>query len=301
MTKLILMNTILNTLRNNLCKFSGEDYFIISKCSNKIQLYFSLIGLLVLLILLCSFASALYFTEQLFHNKITDIGVGIVWGYIVTNMYVLLLYTITPRILPIRVRKNEKYITKSITLNASIIYRIFIVILLAIIIAQPLNVLILNPNSTALAFDIKQLLASSPLAISITIIVIGVFLLPIYLKYSIRKLGEFYEKKAEIEKGIITDDYKDFKREYKKILENKIINYNKSVWENLMPYLTKLERVNPIAYQKYLTEIKNELVPEKIEKYEYWADPPYRTIHKRNNKNILSEQDLLNHIYPEAD
>lgn len=301
MTKLILMNTILNTLRNSLCKFSGEDYFIISKCSNKIQLYFSLIGLLVLFILLCSFASALYFTEQLFHNKLADIGVGIIWGYIVTNMYVLLLYTISPTLLPVKTRKKQTVKTKQFEFSLSMVLRIFIVVLLAIIIAQPLNVFFLKPNSTTLAFDIKHLLATNPLATLITLIVVAIFLLPIYLKYSIRKLEGFYKEKEEIEKRIITDDYKEFKREYKHLLESKISNYNKNVWENLMPFLTKLEQLNPIAYQKHFAEIKSELVNEKIEKYEYWADPPYRTIHKSKTKNVLSEQDLLNHIYSEAD
>lgn len=295
------MSSLLKAIRNRLCKFSGEDYSIISKCSNKIQVFFSLIGLLVLIILMCSFASALYFTEQLFHSWILDIGVGIVWGYIVANMYVLLLYTISPTLLPTKIRKKQETKTNQFELSFSMGLRIFIVVLLAVIIAQPLNVFILKPNSTALAFDIKYLLATNPLATLITIAVVAIFLLPVYLKYSIRKLGEFYEEKEKIEKRIITDNYKDFKREYKYLLESNVTNYNKSVWENLMYYLTKLERVNPIAYQKHFTEIKNELVPEKIEKYEYWANPPFRTIHKSKTKNVLSEQDLLNHIYPEAD
>jgi hypothetical protein len=179
--------------------------------------------------------------------------------------------------------------------------RVFIVVLLAVIIAQPLNVLILKPNSTALAFDIKHLLTTNPLATIITIAVIAIFLFPVYLKYNIRKLGEFYEQKAEIKKRIIGDDYNDFKKEYKRIIENNISNYNKSVWENLIPYLNKLEKINPIAYQEHLIEIKNELINEKIEKYEYWENPPFRTILISKTKTVLSEQDLLNHIYPEAD
>lgn len=295
------MSSILKAVRNRLCKLSGEDYAIISKCRNKIQVYFSLIGLLVLVILLCSFASALYFTENLFHTVIADIAVGIVWGYIVTNMYVLLLYTITPRFLPMRVRKKDKYIDKSVTLNFSFVYRVYIVILLAIIIAQPLNVFLLKPDSTALAFDIKYLLATNPWATLITIVVVVIFLLPICFKYRIRKLGGFYEEKEKTEKQIITDDYNDFKKEYKYLLEKNITNYNKFVWENLMPFLTKLEQLNPIAYQKYFAEISNELVPERIEKFEYWADPPFRTIPKSKTKNVFSEQDLLNHIYSETD
>ncbi|MCO6464115.1 MAG: DUF4407 domain-containing protein [Saprospiraceae bacterium] len=295
------MSSLLKAIRNRLCKLSGEDYFIISKCSNKIQVIFSLIGLLVLVILLCSFASALYFTEHLFHSLIADIGVGLVWGYIVTNMYVLLLYTISPTLLPTKIRKKQEVKTNRFQLTFSMELRIFIVVLLAVIIAQPLNVFVLKPNSTALAFDIKHLLATNPLATLMTLTVVAIFLLPVYLKYSIRKLGEFYVEKEKIEKRIITDDYKDFKKEYRHLLENNITNYNKSVWKNLMPLLTKLEGINPVAYQKYFNEISSELVPENIEKYEYWADPPFRTIPKSKTKNVLSEQDLLNHIYPEID
>lgn len=295
------MSSLLKNIRNSLCKLSGEDYTIISECTGKIQFYFSAIGFLVLLILLFSFASALYFTEQLFHSFIADIGVGLVWGYIVTNMYVLLLYTISPRILPIRLRTKDKYINKSTLFNFSMGYRIFVVILLAIIIAQPLNVMILNPDSNAFAYDIKYLFDTNPFASFITLVVIAIFLLPIYLKYSIRNFGKFYEKKAEIEKRIIEDDYKDFKTKYAILLESNILRYNKHVWENLSPFLEKLKKVNPSAYQKHFEEINGELVNEKIKKYEYWSDPPFRTIHKTEIKNILSEQDLLNFIYPEAD
>lgn len=295
------MNPILNAIRNRLCKFSGEDYTIIQKCGNKVQLYFSLIGLLVLVILLCSFASALYFTDHLFHNIIADIGVGIVWGYIITNMYVLLLYTISPTLLPTKERKKQKKKTYPFKLSYSMGIRIFIVLLLAIIIAQPLNVLILKPDSTTFALDIKELLATNPLATIITLVVVGIFLFPVYLKYTIRKLGEFYEKKAEIKKRIIEDDYRDFKKEYRQIIESNISNYNKSVWRNLIPFLNKLEKTNPVSYQIHFAEIEKELAIEKIEKYEYWANPPYRTIHKSRTKNTLSEQDLLNHIYPETD
>lgn len=295
------MNSIRNYVRIRLCKLSGEDYAIISVCSNKIQNYYSIIGFLVLIILLFSFASALYFTEQLFHNVIADIGIGLVWGYIVTNMYVLLLYTISPTLLPIKVRQYQVVKTKQFEFSFSMSLRIFIVILLAVIIAQPLNVLILKPNSTALAFDIKYLLATNPSAILISLVVIAVFLLPIYLKYSIRNFGKFYEKKSEIEKLLIEDDYKEFKNKYSILLERNLSEYNKSVWNNLLPYLSKLEQINPTNYQKYLEEIKRELISEKIEKYEYWANPPFRTIHKSKPNNSLSEQDLLDFIYPKAD
>ncbi|QLH47761.1 MAG: hypothetical protein HWD58_20420 [Bacteroidota bacterium] len=96
--------------------------------------------------------------------------------------------------------KNKEVKTNQFQLSFSMGLRIFIVILLAVIIAQPLNVSILKPNSTTLAFDIKDLLSSNPLATIITLAVVAVFLLPVYLKYNIRKLGEFYEKKQKLRK-----------------------------------------------------------------------------------------------------
>ena len=69
-----------------------------------------------------------------------------------------------------------------------------------------------------------------------------------------------------------------------------------------MPFLTKLELVNKEKYNDLLSEIKVELnykdsFHEVIEKHEYWADPPYRTIPKKNLKFASSEADFLTHIY----
>src|SRR5690606_22239627 len=108
-----------------------------------------------------SFASALYFSEELFHNILADIGVGIIWGYIITNMYVLLLYTISPTLLPTKERKKQKEKTYPFKLSFSMGIRIFIVLLLAIIIAQPLNVLVLKLDSGKLASEIDLFLDSN--------------------------------------------------------------------------------------------------------------------------------------------
>jgi len=295
------MNSNLESIKNRLCKLSGEDYTIISRCSDKIQFYFSAIGSLVLVILLCSFVSALYFTDHLFNSIIADIAVGLVWGFIVTNMYVLLLYTISPVLLPIRIRKKQETKTAKFQFSFSLSLRIFIVTLLAIIIAQPLNVLLFIPQTTTFAFDVKQLLSTNPLAIVNTLLVVGIFLLPIYLKYSIRRLGEFYEFKADIEKRIIAEGYKEFKGIYSQLVERKIVECNQSVWGNLTPHLANLEKNNSFSYQKHFVEISNELIPEKVDKYEYWADPPFRTVLKSKSKRIYSEKELLSHIYFEED
>ena len=295
------MRSLLKRARNNLCKLSGEDYSLIRDCNEKIQFYFTLIGFFVFLILLFCFLSALSFTEHLFHNIIADIGIGIIWGFIVTNLYVLILYTITPILLPVKDKKKGKQLSITYEFNLSMFFRILLVILLSTITAQPLIILILKPDSATFAYDIKYLMSHNPLAWLITVLVIVTFLLPIYLKYTIRNLGEFYEKKANVQKRIISDDYKEFLNIYSNLIEANLRKYNKNVKENLMPYKAKLEIVNPEKYRLYTDEINKEIWDTKIEKFEYWENPPYRTINKSLQKNILTEQEFLNSIYPEID
>jgi hypothetical protein len=287
-------------IRDRLCKFSGEDFSIIKKCDLNIQFYFSLIGCFVLAILICCFISAYLFTDSLFHNPIQDIGIAVIWGFIVTNLYVLLLYTISPAILPISIKNNNNLkVFKSIdtSINVSFFLRIILLIILAIIIAQPLNVALLsNPNDTY-AGTIKELLSTNKLAWFITALVAIIFLLPVYWKYSIRNLGGFYDVKATIEKQFIEDDYKEFKKDYKRILEYNNSVIRKKTLNNIMPFQNKLEIINKIKYNYLFSEIAKELQNEDMEKYEYWSDHPYRTIKKNNRTSALTEHDFLTDIY----
>jgi hypothetical protein len=47
----------------------------------------------------------------------------------------------------------------------------------------------------------------------------------------------------------------------------------------------------------HIEEVENELINEKIEKYEYWIDPPFRTI--RPNVIVVknNEKEFLDFIY----
>ena len=281
-------------LRDNLWIFSGEDLSIIRECDLKIQNRFSGIGIFVLIVLISCFISAYLFTDNLFHNPIQDFGIAIIWGFIVTNLYVLLLYTIAPTLLPI----NEKNTAVKLNLiNASLIIRILLLIILAIIVAQPFNVAIIDSSSTAYAKSIKTLLSENPIAWINTLIVSLLFLLPVYWKYSIRNMGGFYEIKAAIEKRIIEEDYREFKVIYKSILENKISTYNKKARGNTIEFLNKLNIVNKEKYDNLIKEFEIELEDEVINKYEYWADPPYRTIKKSSIRSAFSEEDFINDNY----
>lgn len=239
----------------------------------------------------------MYFTEHLFHNQLLDVGVGLIWGYIVTNLYVLLLYTISPVLIPTR-KSIYSPKTRELNFNISLILRLMLIILLAIITAQPLNIFLFAPDTIAFARDIKALLTNNPLAWLVTLSVTSIFLIPIHLKYIIRKSSDFYDRKAYIEKLIVDEEYNELRSKYKQTLQHNISTYNKNTWIALEPLLNQLNKIDPISYKKHLEEIYRELMDERIEKYEYWADAPYRTKNKAAKQTPFTEKELLNFIYP---
>ncbi len=221
-----------------------------------------------------------------------------------------MLYTISPAILPISIKRkknisNTEIINSSAVetpFNFSFIFRISLILLLAIIIIQPFNVLFFSPSfeqSNFYAKEIRNILSNYPFAWIINLIGCTLFLVPIHWKYIIRNKGNFYEIKQVIENKIVQKNYEEFKLDYVQIFENKIKEYNKSSWSRLIPYLNKLEKINKLEYSKYFDKIKLELINENITKYEYWADHPFRTVSKNTARNLNSEQDFLNHIYTE--
>lgn len=146
------MNKSLNQIRLFLCTCSGEDDFVIRKCSKRIQLRFALIGFFVLLIFFGCFLSATTFTYSLFQG-ITwiSLAMGVIWGSVIVNIYLLLLYTISPKLLPVAFKNlrgqtvdNDEKLKEDKFLTTSMLGRLGFMTLLAIIIAQPLNVLIIS-------------------------------------------------------------------------------------------------------------------------------------------------------------
>lgn len=146
------MNKAVNEIRLFLFTCSGEDNYILKRCSAKIQRRFALLGFFVLLIFIGCFFSATFFIISLFDGaKWVSFPMGIIWGTVIVNMYLLLLHTISPAIIPLSSKKKKRKNTdenlspnenKFFTLSMNL--RIGFMMLLAVIIAQPLNVFIFS-------------------------------------------------------------------------------------------------------------------------------------------------------------
>ncbi|OXB13890.1 DUF4407 domain-containing protein [Flavobacterium reichenbachii] len=150
------MNKAVNEIRLFLFTCSGEDNYILKRCSAKIQRRFALLGFFVFLIFIGCFFSATFFIISLFDGaKWVSFPMGIIWGTVIVNMYLLLLHTISPAIIPLSSKRkknknsnvnsdSKQNESKFLTLSMNL--RIGFMMLLAVIIAQPLNVFMFSSS-----------------------------------------------------------------------------------------------------------------------------------------------------------
>jgi len=358
------MNQAIDSVRLFFCFFSGEDDFIIRKCNFRIQIYFAFIGFFVIMLFVGCWASATLFMSHLFDEaRWISLPVGIIWALLVINLYLLLLYTISPELLPVarkkvvsengkkrKVTSGDEMISKNSVLSFSFLFRTGLITFLGIVLAQPFNVSLFAHNyeeGDRFAETIKHILSTNPGSWFITIAVCVAMLLPIRFKYLVRKVSQknfekdfegsdvtkgirrlreqlanttdpenlykqilsfdinairtsdFYFQKSLIEYRIILEEYEHFKEQYSLLLREKNIQCNRHCWENLMPHLGRLERINPEKCKLINDELRKDLQAEQssFKKYEYWADHPFRTKRRVVARKFASEKDLLQTFY----
>src|SRR4051812_35919201 len=175
----------IHNFRRLLCFFSGEDDFIIRKCNARIQISFALIGLFVILVFILCWISAALFMSHVFDGaRWMSIPIGSLWSLLVTNLYLLLLYTISPALLPVAPKKKaaeERKHAKTTNeanknvknpfLRFSFLTRTGFITFLAIIIAQPFNVCFFAPDyeeADKIATAIQDILSTQPLSRIVT-------------------------------------------------------------------------------------------------------------------------------------
>lgn len=356
------MNQVIHRLRLFLCFFSGEDDFIIRKCNARIQRSFAFIGAFVIMIFGGCWISASLFMSHIFDGtRWISVPTGIIWALLVTNLYLLLLYTISPALLPVAVKgkiiekgkEKKSIIEKKPTAirpfrSFSFFFRTGLITFLAIIITQPLNVMFFAESyekGDRFAATIKEILGQNHLSWLITLINCIIFLIPVYLKFRVRTISnktfqsdfegeqtlkglkhlreqlanpsdfqnlsqqilstdinsirtsDFYFQKSLIEHRIILEEYEQFKKTYCSVLIEKNKEYARNSWKNLMPLLNRLEKISPGKYKLWHDQLLNDLKEETIQRYEYWADPPFRTSYKNLKRKLATETELLQTFY----
>lgn len=292
----------MNKLRLLLWTFSGEDDYIIRKCSNKIQGEFAVIGVWVItIILLCGVSTYLFF-DSVFHSVAIGIFTSIIWVLMLLNLYLLVLYTISPTILPSKKDKQGRAVAfqhVKIETGAliSLIGRLLFLALVAVIMAQPLIVWLFDKLAQHPSGWVEdaylnniRLLSSTGTSWLLSILFVVMFWYPIYVKFSVRKDTSFYDKKQQIEKEMILQHYVEFKKSYSEILNTKVENYNEITSRNIAAFLQNYRFLKPELFSVAMPA-------SNISFYESYIDPPFNTEKKKSEKNVGSEKDLLDMLY----
>ena len=119
-----------------LCTFSGDDYSIISQSDRTIQNRFKTIGGFVTAIFALCFISCYFTFTKLFQNYFIGIPIGIFFSYMITNIYLLLLYTLSKNSFPCNTDKTAQLFSISI--------RVIFICFIAIIVSKPIETILFS-------------------------------------------------------------------------------------------------------------------------------------------------------------
>ncbi|WP_162055890.1 DUF4407 domain-containing protein [Pontibacter pamirensis] len=128
---------------------SGDDYRIIRRCSERTKITFAAIGGIVAIItLLCLVGSYFTFTN-VFGSVLIGLPVSLFFAWMISNIYLLILYTLSKDVLPHVASTGGHLFSKGV--------RIGFVVFIAIVVSKPIEV---HLYSDSLSADIKAYKAS---------------------------------------------------------------------------------------------------------------------------------------------
>lgn len=114
-----------------------------------------------------------------------------------------------------------------------------------------------------------------------TLMIILLFLSPIYLKFLMKEENEFYQKKKSIEIQIVLDEYDSFKRNYK------------FFWKE---FFQDLEN-RPPDKKARINLVLNEIIQKNYEFEVLYNDPPFNTVKIKDQRDILDQFSLKEELY----
>jgi hypothetical protein len=114
-----------------------------------------------------------------------------------------------------------------------------------------------------------------------TLIMIILFLAPVYLKYLMEEENEFYQKKKKIETQIVLDEYASFRLRYK------------AFWKGFFQDL----EVRPPNKNERMNVVLAEIIQKNYEFEVVFEDPPFNTIRKKDPRDFLEQSSLKEELY----
>lgn len=303
---------------------SGDDLSIIEKCSKKRQARFAIIGCFVFIIFVLCFVSSYFTFTMIFHNYILGVPASIFFSWMITNIYLLLLYTLTKNVLPHKTRIGSHVF--------SLVLRLGFISLLAVFISKPLEVLIFSNQieNEIDTYKIEQIAKHT--ANTNTYFSNETHELQSLIKYQKQINPDTITFETEMYSKLTSDKINTI-AQFEELIKNSnyyikgIVILNTKypicwlftficVFLFLFPALMKRLIEFDSKYYKLTKEITTKLILEEYsifkEKYnqlfhqkynlslnytESYLDPPFNTIRKNEAENYLNEADLIKELY----
>ncbi|MFN8142792.1 MAG: DUF4407 domain-containing protein [Bacteroidia bacterium] len=315
-------------IRKSLCTLSGDDYSIIRKCPLFLQNLFAMIGGLVSCIFVICFISSFFTFTKLFQSYYIGIPVSIFFAWMITNIYLLLLYTLTKNVLPHVKNRRAKYI--------SIGVRLLFICFISVVVSKPLESLLFS-NQLKIEIEkyrVDQIEKYTALTNS-------------YFENENKQLQEIVDKQLKIYGSSplgMTDQYfamikRNESKRYELVAKmTKLVNesnyYIQSIiilnkkypacW--LISILSTLIFLAPAYMKNYIGEesqyydfkrkIETELIQIEYASFksqynvilqrqcgknilfsEQYVDAPFNTVRKKDSREFLKEEDLILELY----
>lgn len=311
-----------------LCTFSGDDYSIISGCDRKIQNRFKVIGGFVTAIFALCFISCYFTFTKLFQNYFIGIPIGIFFSYMITNIYLLLLYTLSKNSFPSKTDKVSQLFSISI--------RVIFICFIAIVVSKPIETLFFwipleseiesykqeqidkYRKSTAEYFDSETK--------NLRLIIEKQNILYTNIETSQLENHEKLLQKKELQKNELISSMIQLVRKSNYYIQSIIILNTKyricwvitffTMFVFLVPAYLKNFLGEQSSYYETKRKIEKRLVDEEYSSFkvsysllfndhfknniqfsEPFIDAPFNTIRKRDKREFLKEDDLIADLY----
>lgn len=318
-------------LKRTFCTLSGDDYSIISQCDEIIQKRFIAIGGFVLIIFLLCFVSSYFTFTMLFKNYFIGLTVGLFFSWMITNIYLLLLYTLSKNLFPCISDKASHVFSISV--------RVIFICFIAIIVSKPIETILFAKTLESEVEGLKQQQINS------------------YMKFTTEYYDAETKKLSQIisrQKALYNNSETSQIDKYENLLQKKESQRDKSIasmmhlvrssnyyiksiiilnrkykacwfitFFTMFIFLFPAYLKNFIGEQSFYYETKRSieirLVKEEYASFkttynsifqEHWGtnvqfsesfiDPPFNTIRKKDEREFLKEDDLISDLYHNA-
>jgi hypothetical protein len=225
-----------------LWKISGADLWIIRKSGSISKNGFALIGGLYLLINILTFFAFFGLINGVFNSIVIGVfGAGLI-TFLISNIYRLTLISLEPQTLPVKEEKGSLFFAYAIRYLVVSIFAFFVAKSLeTTLFGFKVDEIVVNKHnysiqtaSKGLRFEESKLFLDHmielnrvyPVVWLMTILIIGIFLTPVIVRFRLRSKMQYYSIKEKVDIKMVKEHYLETTLILERIYRNTYAAYN---------------------------------------------------------------------------